>query len=222
MITKLKILLLLLLYFCVQKISLGQDKQYISEIRTGLQGQFYFKNGFLSNVLVNQTGGSGRAAFLGGGIPINYIHNFHKISLSISPVFRYSKLIEPSLGNYNLNDIKWGITIDTHISVQWDLKKKSWPFKNTHLGTGLSIFNIGQSFDTYYGWSQYPSPTYNEYQATTLMSWGLHVLYERRFGNRMYLKFMVIYSNGDWIKYTPLITYSVLGNISLQYRIFGK
>lgn len=201
--------------------SFGQKNNQSYEIRTGLQGQFYFKNGTIANNIVNQTGGSGRSASIGGGIPINYVHHFNKFSISISPVLRYSKLIEPSFGNYNPNDKKWGFTVDTHVSIQWKLKSNKW-LKNTSLGVGLSVFNIGQPFNTYYGWSHYPSPVYYEYQASSLMYMGLHAFVERQFGEKIYLKLMVLYSSGDWIKYTPFLKYSVLGNISLQYRVFKK
>lgn len=206
-------------------VSNAQDKHHSFEIRTGLEGQFYFKNMYNPVGYLQQEGGEGRAATVGGGIPINYIHHFNKYSISISPAVRYSLLEEPSPAdpNYrNLNN-KWGITVDTHVSIQWRLKRDGWLIKNTSLGVGFSIFNIGQPFDTYYHWSHNSgfNPSY-EYQANTLMYWGVHAFAERRLGERLFLKFMVMYSDGDWIKYTPFKEYSIFGNISLQYRIFGK
>ena len=202
--------------------SYSQDKYSSFEIRTGLQGQFYFKMGRSAGNIRYQEGGNGEYASLGGGIPISYIQRFKKLSISLSPVIRFAKLESPNFANYNPDDTKWGLTIDTHLSLQWKLKDGNWLTRNTSLGTGISVFNIGQPFHTHYGWYQYPSPTYHEFQAKTTMYWGLNALYERKLGEKLYLKFMAIYSHGDWIKYTPFTTYAVLGNISLQYRVFRK
>ncbi len=171
-----KILLLFLLILGIYNANAQTKPKF--EIRTGMVGQFYLARSQNRSFGGNgQDGGSGYYAASGAGVAANILfHTKQNISFSILPVLRYSKL--ESYTPYDVTETpdRWGLTLDLHSSIQTKLKSKLWLFKNTTLGAGVTLLNIGQPFDTHYSFKTSNSPITLEYQATSLMSLGLRLL----------------------------------------------
>lgn len=230
-----KIVILLLIICPVfsfgQKIDTDHNPNRIFELSIGLQYQTFIHNENIKGVWSRQRGPYGDNSYKGLGIPIEGVLHFIKfdqLSLSLTPVVRYALIELPSsydinTGNAIPSDRKWGFTVDTHLTLHYKFKSKNWLIKNSKLGAGLSIINVGRSFDTYYEWSFNSAymPLYT-HQAKTLMFYGIHGQVEKEFFNRLDARFMVIYSSGNWIDYDPYFIYTIKWNVSLQYQIFEK
>jgi len=166
-------------------------------------------------------GSDGNWASVGFGLPIGFLFNTPgSISFLISPVIRYSMLeTRTPTGLYGPD--KWRFTLDLHNSIQWRLNTKNSLFRKSTLGIGVSLINIGQSFDTKYSWVTGKGQV-AEYQATTLMTFGAHIFYEQSLGPKFSTKFMVIYTGGNFINWIPLYEYTIHGNISVNYNLQKK
>lgn len=201
----------------------GQDKPKF-EIRTGLAGQFYLarsQNIGEVGVSYTQEGPSGYYSGSGVGVVTNILfHTKSNLSVSVFPVMRLSLLESFSVADITNQPDRWGLTFDLHSSLQIKLKSNSWLLRNGTIGAGVSLLNIGKDFSTSYTYQTSSSVNPQEFQATSLMSFGLHAFYERTFGQRVSARFMAIYTSGDWINWTPFFESTIHGNISVQYRIF--
>lgn len=217
-----KILLSILLLSGVYNANAQTKRKF--EIRTGMVGQFYLARSQNRSFGGNgQIGGSGYYAASGAGAAANLLfHTKRAISFSILPVLRYSKLESYTPYAVSASPDRWGLTLDLHASIQTKLKSDVWLFKNTALGAGVTLLNVGQPFDTRYSYKTSNSPNVQEYQATSLMSFGLHAYYERTFGERLSVRLMLVYTKGDWINWTPFFKSTLHGNVSVQYRVFSK
>ncbi len=219
-----KILPLILLLSCFYNAHAQTTPKYL--IRGGVLGQFYINKamnreenapmGFLK-----MHGSDGTWASVGIGFGFSFLYNTTRnISFWITPNIRYS-LLETQTPTGLYGPDKWRFTLDLHGGVQWNLHANNWLFKKSALGVGLSLLNIGQSFDTYYTWVKTGGQT-TEYQATTLMTFGINLFYEKKLSSKFSTKFMVIYTGGNFINWTPLYAYTINGNISVQYLFFSK
>ncbi len=195
-------------------------------IRAGLESQFFIKKKMNQQVntpmgFLRMHGSDGTWASVGVGLPIGFLFNTSSsTSFLVSPVIRYA-LLETQTPTGLYGPEKWGFTLDLHNSIQWRLNTQNSLFRKSVIGIGVSLINIGQSFDTKYSWVTGRGQA-AEYQATTLMTLGVHIFYEQSLSPKFSTKFMVIYTGGNFINWIPLYEYTMHGNISVSYNLDKK
>lgn len=194
-------------------------------VRIGVEGQFYIKKEMNQQAnapmgFLKMHGSDGTLASVGMGVGTSFLFNYNRnMSFSIAPMFRLASL-ETSNPQGAYGPERVGIALDLHGGVQWKLHSRKWLVNNSALGVGLSLLNIGQSFDTKYSW--FKAGQLGEYQASTLMTLGVQMFYEHSLSSNLSAKFIVIYTGGNFIDWSPLYAYTMHGNISISYNIFSR
>ncbi len=160
----------------------------------------------------------------GAGGVASILWNVKIFSFSISPALRYS------INKINRTHLhpgeEWrisGFVADIHLSVQYNLPSTNWLIKNSAVGGGFSIINIGEAYDDHNEYnvrviSNLGITSFIQYNVSTLQFAGIHLFFEKRFG-KLSTKAMLIYSKGSWVQWEPTSRFLLNGNISVQYSI---
>lgn len=220
-----KTIFIVLIAFGANTTLLAQEATTI-EFRAGALGQlFLYRSGNPSIDHYFYTGGYvSTSASAGAGGVASVLWNVNNFSFSISPALRYS------INKINRTHLhpgeEWrisGFVADIHLSAQYNVQSTNCFFKNSAIGGGFSIINIGEPYNDHDEYnvrviSDLGITSFIKYHVSTLQFAGIHLFLEKRFG-KLSTKAMLIYSKGSWVQWEPTAMFILNGNLSVQYSI---
>lgn len=197
------------------------------ELRVGVEGRFPIKEKAdpywpYDGYFVILDNGTSRGIHYGAGVLVNTVLWHNNWGLSVSPALRYAKVLEGVF--FGVGEDQYGLTFDLNIEIQYKINSNDWFLKNSALGAGVSLANVGNHTKVNYFLYEYLNqPPVFEYHVDSFFRLGLSFYWEKHLSKRLITKFKIVYSDKKMMKdYIPTFLWDINGSFSIQYTIWNK